>query len=102
MDVDTKIQQLQINVAGLYDMLAGTASVTTYLVERILTPEQRVNLAEWLAHQSSETQAPGRFYLAQLGNFLTKEERFEQLLHLAGREFLEQKQADLDAGKPIL
>ncbi|KVE45456.1 hypothetical protein [Burkholderia sp. BDU5] len=102
MDINKKIEQLEINIAGLYNMLAGASSITAHIVDTILSPEQKANLADWLAHQASETQAPGRAYLAQVGSALTKEARFAELIHLVGREFFEQKQAELEAGKPIL
>ncbi|MCA8162530.1 hypothetical protein [Burkholderia cepacia] len=102
MDINKKIEHLEINIAALFDMLAGASSITAHLVNNILSPEQKANLADWLAHQASETQEPGRAYLAQVGNALTGEDRFAELIHLAGREFLEQKQALLEAGKPIL
>ncbi len=102
MDISTKIGQLEINIAALYDMLAGASLVTAHLVENILTPEQKAEFIGWLAHQSSESQEAGRGYLAQVGNSLTREARFVELMHLAQREFVDQKQAALAAGKPIL
>ncbi|KGE11461.1 hypothetical protein LA03_04205 [Burkholderia gladioli] len=102
MDISKKIEQLELNVAAIYDMLAGASFVTSHLVENILTPKQKAEFIEWLAHQSSESQEAGRGYLAQVGSALTREARFVELMHLAQREFVDQKQAALAAGKPIL
>ncbi|MBR8429395.1 hypothetical protein KDW37_01515 [Burkholderia cenocepacia] len=102
MDIEQKIQHLEVNIAGIFDMLAGSSALTAHLVNNILSAEQKTNLADWLAHEASETQAPGRVYLAQVGIALTGEDRFVELMHVAGREFLEQKQALLEAGNPIL
>lgn len=56
------LDHLAVNIAGLYDMVAGITQVTTYLVEQVLNEEQRTILVEWLARRASEPEAPGRVY----------------------------------------
>lgn len=102
MDIDKKIEHLEVNVAGLFDMLAGVTQATTHLIESILTVEQRTDFVEWLAIKTSETDTPGRVYLAQLGANISEQARFVKLLHIAGQEFLDQKKKDRAEGKNLL
>jgi hypothetical protein len=83
-------------------MLAGVTQVTTYLVEHVLFPEQQAMLVNWLANCASETDASGRVYFAQLGANVSVQDRFVELMHIAGQEFMEQKAQALQEGKGIL
>ena len=102
MERDKRLDHLEVNIAGLYDMLAGVTQVTTYLVEHVLMPEQQTMLVNWLANRASETDAPGRVYFAQLGANISEQARFVELMHIAGQEFMEQKAQALREGKGIL
>ena len=102
MDTNERLEQLEVNVAGLYDMLAGATQVTGYLYQNILTQEQRSALVEWLAARASESEAPGRVFFAQLGANITDQTRFIELMHIAGQEFMDDKEKALRSGRPIL
>lgn len=102
MELHEKLNHLEVNIAGLYDMLAGVTVVTSHLVKQVLTPEQRVGFVNWLADKASESDCPGRIYYAQLGADISEQARFVELIHIAGHEFLEQKQKDLREGKSLL
>lgn len=102
MEHDKRLDHLEVNIAGLYDMLAGVTQVTTYLVEEVLTPDQRNAMVNWLANRASETDAPGRVYFAQLGVNIAEQARFVELMHIAGQEFMDQKIQALREGKGIL
>lgn len=102
MDENYRLEQLEINVAGLYDMLAGVTQMTAYLVGNVLSEDQRAELVEWLATQSAESDIPGKVYLAQLGANISEQGRFVELMHLAGREFIDKKEKAIREGKPVL
>ncbi len=102
METEKRLDHLEVNIAGLYDMVAGVTQVTTYLVEHILTYEQRAILVEWLARRASESDAPGRVYFAQLGANISEQARFVELMHIAGQEFMAEKAQALRDGKGIL
>lgn len=95
MKTEDRIDQLELTVPVLFEILAGVAQATTYLVETVMTTEQKNQFTEWLAVKSSETDGPGRMYFAQLGSTISNQARFEQLLHIAGQEFAEKKHSDL-------
>ena len=40
IDIKLRLDHLEVSIAGLFDMLAGVAQTTTYLVENVLTDEQ--------------------------------------------------------------
>lgn len=102
MDTKARLEQLEVNVAGLYDMLAGATQVTAYIHQNILTEDQRNALVEWLATRASESDAPGRVYFAQLGAHISDQERFIELMHIAGQEFMDDKEKAIRGGRPIL
>lgn len=102
MDTKQRLDHLEVNIAGLYDMLAGVTQVTTYLYENLLTGEQRDTFVAWLADRASESDAPGRVFVAQLGANISKQERFVQLMHIAGREFMDEKEKAIREGRPII
>jgi len=102
MDTKQRLDHLEANIAGLYDMLAGVTQVTTHLVDNVLTEDQRHGLVEWLATRASESDAPGRVFLAQLGANISEQERFVQLMHIAGREFMDEKEKAIREGNPLL
>lgn len=102
MDTKARLEQLEVNVAGLYDMLAGATQVTAYLYQNMLTEDQRSALVEWLAARASESEAPGRVYFAQLGANISDQVRFVELMQIAGQEFMDEKEKAMRGGRPIL
>lgn len=102
MDAKHRLEQLEINVAGLYDMLAGVTQMTAYLVENVLSEDQRADLIDWLATRATESDIPGKVYLAQLGASISEQERFVELMHIAGREFMDKKETAIREGRPII
>jgi hypothetical protein len=83
-------------------MLAGVAHVTTYLVDSVLTDDQREALVEWLASRASESNAPGRAFMSQLGANISEQARFVELMHRVGQEFMDEKIKAIREGNPIL
>lgn len=102
MDAKHRLEQLELNVAGLYDMLAGVTQMTGYLVENVLSETQKDEFIEWLAAHSAKRDTPGKVYLAQLGANICQQQRFIELMQLAGREFMDEKENAIREGRPIL
>lgn len=102
MDTNHRLEQLEINVAGLYDMLAGVTQMTAYLVGNVLSEDQRADLIEWLATRAAESEIPGKVYLAQLGASISEQERFVELMLTAGREFMDKKENAIREGRPVI
>ena len=102
METEQRLDHLEVNIAGLYDMVAGITQVTTYLLDQVLTQQQRAVLVEWLAQRACESEAPGRVHFAQLGANISEQARFVELLHIAGQEFLTEKAQALRDGRGIL